>query len=96
MLTTHIVSSILTTCDLQLTTILLFLDFSGGELFIIFLAVFILFGPKKMPEIARRIGKFINEIKRASEKIKTEITDETDKINNEIKDVKDKTSDFSK
>ena len=78
-----------------LITILLFLDFSGGELLVIFLAVFILFGPKKMPEIARRIGKFINEIKRASEKIKTEITDETDKISKDIKDVKDKTTDFS-
>lgn len=72
-----------------ITTVLLFLDFSGGELLVIFLAVFILFGPKKMPEIARKIAKVLNDVKRAAEKVKSEINEETKDISKEIKEIKD-------
>ena len=47
---------------------------------LVVLAVLLVFGPGKIPEIARNLGKFINEIKRASEDIKTEINREADKI----------------
>jgi len=47
---------------------------------LVVLAVLLVFGPSKIPEIARNIGKFINEIKRASEDIKTEINREADRI----------------
>lgn len=47
---------------------------------LVVLAVLLVFGPAKIPEIARNIGKFINEIKRASEDIKTEINREADRI----------------
>ena len=47
---------------------------------LVVLAVLLIFGPAKIPEIARNIGKFINEIKRASEDIKTEINREADRI----------------
>jgi TatA/E family protein of Tat protein translocase len=62
---------------------LLFFDFGSGEIFIIVLAIILVFGPSKIPEIARGLGKFINEIKRASEDIKTEINREADKIDRE-------------
>lgn len=58
---------------------LLFFDFGSGEILLIVLAVFIIFGPSKIPEMARNLGKFINEIKRASEDIKTEINREADR-----------------
>lgn len=45
----------------------------------IVIAVFLIFGPSKIPEIARGMGKFINDIKRASEDIKTEINREADR-----------------
>lgn len=62
---------------------LLFFDFGSGEILLIVLAVFIIFGPSKIPEMARNLGKFINEIKRASEDIKTEINREADRLDRE-------------
>ena len=59
---------------------LLFFDFGAGEIVLVVLAILLVFGPSKIPEIARTLGKFINEIKRASEDIKTEINREADRI----------------
>ncbi len=58
---------------------LLFFDFGSGEIMLIVLAIFLIFGPDRIPEMARGLGKFINEVKRASEDIKTEINREADK-----------------
>lgn len=62
---------------------LLFFDFGSGEILLILLVAFLIFGPDKIPEIARNIGKFINDIKRASEDIKTEISREADRKDRE-------------
>lgn len=64
---------------------LLFFDFGSGEILLIVLAAFLIFGPSKIPEIARNLGKFINDIKRASEDIKTEINKEADRIERDKK-----------
>ena len=58
---------------------LLFFDFGSGEIMLIVIAVFLIFGPSKIPEMARGMGKFINDIKRASEDIKNEINREADR-----------------
>jgi len=58
---------------------LLFFDFGSGEIFLIVIVIFLVFGPDRIPEMARKFGKFINEIKRASEDIKNEINKEADK-----------------
>ncbi len=50
-----------------------------SEMIFIFLAALILVGPKKLPEIMRTIGKFMNEFKRASNEFKWQIESE---INN--------------
>lgn len=62
---------------------LLFFDFGSGEILLILLVVFLIFGPDRIPELARNIGKFINDIKRASDDIKTEINREADKKDRE-------------
>jgi Tat protein translocase TatB subunit len=64
---------------------LLFFDFGSGEILLIVIAVFLIFGPSKIPEMARGLGKFINDIKRASEDIKTEINREADRQEREKK-----------
>ncbi len=38
-----------------------------------------IFGPDKIPELARNLGKLVNDVKRASEDIKTEINREADR-----------------
>lgn len=44
-------------------------------IFLFFLAL-IVFGPKKLPEIARQIGKALNEFRRASNEFKAQIEQE--------------------
>jgi len=43
---------------------------------VIFLLALILFGPKKLPEIARQIGKLMVEFRRASNEFKAQIEEE--------------------
>ena len=52
--------------------------FSGGFAqigFILFIA-FLLFGPKKLPEIARTLGKGLAELRRASNELKNSLEEE--------------------
>lgn len=44
-----------------------------GELLLLFVAVLILFGPKRLPEVARKIGKVLNELRRASQDFKDQV-----------------------
>ncbi len=55
-----------------MTTPLLFLDVGGGEILLIFVVVLVFFGPGKIPELARGLGKGIREFKDASNEIRSE------------------------
>ena len=48
-------------------------------IFLFFLAL-IIFGPKKLPEIARQIGKALNEFRRASNEFKAQIQSEISQL----------------
>ncbi|RZJ79624.1 MAG: twin-arginine translocase TatA/TatE family subunit [Flavobacterium sp.] len=54
-------------------TVLEFLNMGGGEMMLIMIAILLLFGGKKLPELARGLGKGIREFKDASEGVKREI-----------------------
>ena len=47
-----------------------------GEMIFIFVLALIIFGPKKMPEIGRQIGRALAEFKRASNEFKAQIETE--------------------
>lgn len=74
-------------------------DLGFSEMVVIVLLIVILFGPKKIPEIARELGHGIRKMKSAMEDIKTEIMKETDTsvsdIKKEIEQVKNSVSDIN-
>ncbi|MGH7452777.1 MAG: twin-arginine translocase TatA/TatE family subunit [bacterium] len=49
-----------------------------SELLIILIVVLLLFGPKKLPELARGLGRGIQEFKKAADDVKKELTVEDD------------------
>lgn len=57
-----------------------------GELVLIFIIALLVFGPKKLPEIGRTVGKALREFKKASEDIKGRIEEEIEA--SEIKDIR--------
>ncbi len=68
--------------------------FSGGfaEIGFILFVAFLLFGPEKLPEIARTLGKGLGELRRASNELRTSLEDE---IANLDRDVKTRTGEAS-
>ena len=69
--------------------LLLFFNISGGEIFIILMVAFIIFGPQKIPEIAKKLGKGIKEMKKATNDIKREIDKEINKVKSDVDDAVD-------
>ncbi|MFM7216944.1 MAG: twin-arginine translocase TatA/TatE family subunit [Bacteroidota bacterium] len=55
--------------------ILLFLNLGGGEVFLILLVVLLFFGSKRIPELARGLGKGMREFKDAMSGIEQEVRD---------------------
>lgn len=60
-------------------------DIGGGELLLILLSVVLLFGPKKLPEIAKTIGKGVQQIKNAQANLTAQMNSVSNDIENEIK-----------
>ncbi|NEM96886.1 Sec-independent protein translocase subunit TatA/TatB [Pontibacter burrus] len=59
---------------MSITTIFCFLPNLGGtELILIMLAILLFFGAKRIPELARGLGKGIREFKDATKEIKSEV-----------------------
>lgn len=56
-----------------------------SEMVFIFFLALIIFGPKKLPEIGRQIGKALNEFKRASNEFKAQIESEINNLEFESK-----------
>jgi TatA/E family protein of Tat protein translocase len=51
------------------------------EIMMIMFLALLLFGPKKLPEIGKQVGKALGEFKRASNDLKRSIEDEVEKAN---------------
>lgn len=56
------------------------MNLSMGEMLLIFVLALIVFGPKKLPEIGRQIGKALAEFKRASNEFKSQLEAEMRQI----------------
>lgn len=75
------------------------MELSIGEMLMIALAIVVLFGPDKLPQIARDLGQGVRKMRGAMEDVKTEILKETDnpvsEIKKEIDKVKQAAMDFN-
>lgn len=64
-----------------------FLFISGPEIVIILVVILLLFGSKKIPELARGLGKGMQEFKKATSDIKQEIDQHTE-VAKEVNNIK--------
>lgn len=62
---------------------LLFFDLGTGEIILILIVLFVVVGPRQLPEVARTVGKAINEMKRASAGFRNEIQKEAMRLERE-------------
>jgi len=65
------------------------MDFTGigfTEVLIILVVALLVFGPHRLPEVARALGQGIRKLKMATNELTRDITEE---MNREVKDVKD-------
>ena len=55
----------------------------GTEVFLLLLAALVIFGPQKLPELGRSLGKAIREFRSAGSHIQDEVTKVTDEVDPE-------------
>ena len=55
------------------------------EIIVILVIVLLLFGGKKLPELAKGLGKGLREFKNASRDIKQEVNDAVDDVDESVK-----------
>jgi TatA/E family protein of Tat protein translocase len=66
------------------------------ELILIFIVALLVFGPKKLPEIGKSIGKGLAEFKRASDDLKKTIEQEIEQGKNEVSSVREQVTGVEK
>jgi TatA/E family protein of Tat protein translocase len=59
---------------------------SGGEIIVIFIVVLLVFGPKRLPELGRTIGKLMHELNKAMRDVKVQMDTDYEKTEKETKD----------
>lgn len=70
----------------------------AGEIFVVLFVILLFFGSKKIPELARGLGKGIREFKDAANNVQKEIKDSVKDVKEmqDIKDLKDLKDDLTK
>ena len=66
------------------------------ELILIFIVALLVFGPKKLPEIGKSIGKGLAEFKRASDDLKKTIEQEIEQGKNDVSAVREQVAGVEK
>jgi sec-independent protein translocase protein TatA len=59
------------------------------ELILIFLVALLVFGPRKLPELGKSLGRGLAEFKKASDDLKRTIEDEIEQGKNQVSSVRD-------
>jgi Tat protein translocase TatB subunit len=61
-----------------------YMDLGFSEMVFLFILALLIFGPKKLPEVGRQIGRFMNDFKRASSDFKAQIESEINALESEV------------
>ncbi|MCR4409630.1 MAG: TatA/E family twin arginine-targeting protein translocase [Candidatus Saccharicenans sp.] len=66
------------------------------ELIVIFIIALLVFGPKKLPEVGKSVGRAIREFKKASDELRSKVEEEINasEIKSEINEVKSNLTEF--
>ncbi len=67
--------------------VLFLFGISMGEIVLLFLVVLMLFGSKKIPDLARGLGKGMNEFRRAADDIKREFSQSAEEIREDLSEM---------
>lgn len=59
------------------------------ELIVIFLVALLVFGPRKLPDLGKTLGKGLAEFKRASDDLKRTIEDEIEQGKHQVSEIRD-------
>jgi len=62
------------------------------ELIVIFLVALLVFGPRKLPELGKTLGRGLAEFKRASDDLKRTIEDEIEQGKHQVAEIRDEVS----
>ncbi len=63
-------------------------DLGTQELMVIFIVAFLVFGPKRLPELARTLGKGLRELKTALRGVKDSIEEAETSVSKEVEEAK--------
>ena len=69
---------------MTIANVLFAFNLGGPEMIFIFIAILLLFGAKKIPELARGLGKGIREFKDATKEVKDEIENASHDVSKEV------------
>lgn len=67
--------------------VLFLFGISMGEIVLLFLVVLMLFGSKKIPDLARGLGRGMNEFRRAADDIKREFSQSAEEIRDDLSEM---------
>ena len=65
-----------------------FFNIGTAELLLIFAIALIVVGPRRLPEVARSLGKIVNDLRRMSQEFTTDLTRELEAPAKELAEVK--------
>ncbi len=62
------------------------MNISPSEIILLLIFALILFGPQKLPDIARQVGRAVAEVRRVSREFEREIRDATEPLEREVRE----------
>lgn len=62
------------------------MNIGAGEVVLIAILALVLFGPKRLPEIARQVGRAVAEVRRVSRDFEREVRDAVEPFEREVRD----------